>query len=573
MNKIKNNLKLILSDKYTNILVAILTVYIFYNIIVWYVPKADRHLTYNQVIYSIECAYIYFVMILFVVNQCLYRFKKSQFEELMKVNTAKNGYLYYWISLNIINILTTTIMTVIIVIMSSMHNNFTLQYCWYIVRIIALYFFLPGVLAIILGMLLTCFNKRIISVIAMVVIACIVNSSILIDLSHNIKVDKLLIELLKFLPSKIEYTKPLYAYPIELFDWCRISILIIGAFIIFANIYISNKKLLINIISICLLFSMVLLYKEEEKSELLGDLFYTDYIEVLEEQNYNITSYDMDIKIRNDLTVDCTMTPDNTKLEEYRFTLYHTFKVSKVYNQSDNELTFEQNGDHIKVFSDGNDIEKIRMIYQGKVNVYYADRDATYLSGIFPYYPYAGTYNIQTYKSLGKVELPPISTGDPEKDKEINANRGNELKMPQFGILKSPQKANFKVNIDSYMKIYSNLSSNGYNTFEGNTDRLFIIGGFLKEIQVKDITIVYPYLSEIEYTKEKLEKMITEFYEYEKEYSTDYTISGKKIFIHEYHHPTSIERANFENDYVELYSKKMDIYYKDFLKKKQEEKK
>ena len=54
MNKIKNNLKLILSDKYTNILVAILTVYIFYNIIVWYVPKADRHLTYNQVILSLS---------------------------------------------------------------------------------------------------------------------------------------------------------------------------------------------------------------------------------------------------------------------------------------------------------------------------------------------------------------------------------------------------------------------------------------------------------------------------------------------------------------------------------------
>ncbi len=581
MNKLKNNLRLILSDKYINILMSLVIAFIVYQIVYRFVVYSN-----NSDILCIFLdgvlgyAYIYFVMCMFFANHVTARFKRSQYSELMSVNTFGNGYVSYASTLIGLNALVSTLIVAISVIVSTKGYAFTTQYMWYLIRILTLYFFLPGVLANLIGMVLAVFNKKIFAYIIMCIIAFLLSPSTVASINENPSRDiNIITDMLNILPRDLNTLKSeVILYSIDLDEWSRIAILIAIMYLLFVNIYTKNKKLVSNSIGVVLLVSMLLVYNQDYSKA--GELqcvgsggYYANLERVTKEQNFDILEYDMDIKLRNTLKVDCTMTLSDTSLEEYAFTLYHTFKVSNVYDQAGNKLRYAQDKDWIKVYSDSNKLEKIKITYSGITDNYYLGRDAVYLSGTFPYYPYAGTHNIYDYVSLGKVNLPPISTGDPERDKEINASRENaERKKLQFGIYNTGKKAKFSVDVDALIKIYTNLDSKGYNSFEGEAENCLLMGGFLKEMVVDDVTFVYPYLSTMN-TEEMLRLFIKECETIEKDYDTDYTVHGKTVFIHKYYFREVDGISTYNDDYMEVYGSVGATQYKDFLKKKQEEKK
>ena len=581
MNKLKNNLRLILSDKYINILMSLFIAFILYQIVYRFVAYSNSSdillILLNGVL---AYAYIYFVMCMFFANHVTARFKRTQYSELMSVNTFSNGYVTYAATLIGLNAVISLVIIALSVGVSANVYAFTTQYMWYLIRILVLYFLLPGVLANLIGMVLAVFNKKIFAYIIMCVIAFFLSPSTVEKFNERPNfASNAIVNLLNILPRDLNTLKSeVILYSIDFDEWSRVAILIAIMYLLFVNIYTKNKKLVPNSIGVVLLVSMLLIYNQDYSK--VGEMkcqgsggYYANLERVTKEQNFDILEYDMDIKLRNDLKVDCTMTLSDTSLEEYAFTLYHTFKVSNVCDQAGNKLRYVQDKDWVKVYSDGNKLEKIKITYSGITDNYYLGRDAVYLSGTFPYYPYAGTHNIYDYVSLGKVNLPPINTGDPEIDEKINAERANaERKKLQFGIYYTGKKAKFSVDIDALIKIYTNLDSKDYNSFEGEAENCLLMGGFLKEMVVDDVTFVYPYLSTMN-TEEMLRLFIKECETIEKDYDTDYTVHGKTVFIHKYSFREVNGISTYNDDYMEVYGSVGSTQYKEFLKKKQEEKK
>ncbi len=580
MTKLKNNLRLILSDKYINILVGFFLAFICYKIV--FTLAADNNITDVLVIFLKEIlgyAYIYFVMCMFFANYVMARFRKTQYAELMSVNTYNNGYASYTITLIGLNALVSMGLTALSVIVSSNGYQFTAQYAWYLLRILSLYFLLPGILANLIGILLAVWDKRIVSYIIMSVITFLLSPSMVGNINGYTHSISAITNMLNILPRDLNtLTSEVMLYTIDLDKWSRVAILIAIMYLLFVKIYIKNNKMISNSIGVLLLVCMLFVYNQDYSNagelQCLGSSgYYANLERVTKEQNFDILEYDMDIKLRNTLKIDCTMTLSDVSLEEYAFTLYHTFKVSSVCDQAGNKLRYVQDRDWIKVYPDGNEFEKIKITYSGITDNYYLGRDAVYLSGTFPYYPYAGTHNIFDYVSYGKVNLPPISTGDPEKDKEINASRENsEVKKLQFGIYYTGKKAKFSVDVDALIKVYTNLASKGYNSFEGEAQNCILMGGFLKEKVIDDVTFVYPYLSEIN-TEEMLRNVIKECESIEAKYNTDYTVHGKTVFIHRYYFREVDGISTYYDDYMEIYGNVGQTQYKDFLKKRQEEEK
>ncbi|MBQ8731045.1 MAG: hypothetical protein IJY81_07695 [Lachnospiraceae bacterium] len=80
MNKLKNNLRLILSDKYINILMSLFIAFILYQIVYRFVAYSNSSdillILLNGVL---AYAYIYFVMCMFFANHVTARFKRKQY--------------------------------------------------------------------------------------------------------------------------------------------------------------------------------------------------------------------------------------------------------------------------------------------------------------------------------------------------------------------------------------------------------------------------------------------------------------------------------------------------------------
>lgn len=71
-----------------------------------------------------------------------------------------------------------------------------------------------------------------------------------------------------------------------------------------------------------------------------------------EEPNFEITGYDMNLKIKNLLSGDVTVKVDNPNLTEYHFTLYYGYKLKSVTNSSGEKLKYDRDGDYITVHTD-----------------------------------------------------------------------------------------------------------------------------------------------------------------------------------------------------------------------------
>lgn len=181
-----------------------------------------------------------------------------------------------------------------------------------------------------------------------------------------------------------------------------------------------------------------------------------------EKADYQIKSYDMKIKIGRQLRATVKMKVDHN-LAKYKMTLYHGYKVKKVYDQNKKQLKFKQKQDYIEI--DGNKkVSQIIMKYEGNSPAYYSNSQGIYLPGHFAYYPRAG------YIALYSRD-----------DMAINSCFVSE-------------KTRFKVSVDYGKRIYTNLKKNG-KTYEGNSDGCTLIAGFYKEKKFGNGNrIIYDYL-------------------------------------------------------------------------------
>ena len=183
------------------------------------------------------------------------------------------------------------------------------------------------------------------------------------------------------------------------------------------------------------------------------------------EKEFDVTDYDLEIKVGNNLHVRAAITVDKPNLEKYDFTLYHGYKISSVRDGSGNKLRFEQDGDRFTVFNpEKKSLDRIVLKYSGFSTQYYSNLQGLFLPGYFPYYPHSGS-------------LPVYNMGMGE--------------IYRF-VLDKP--THFRVKVDSNQTVYSGLEQTGKNEFEGSTTGVTLVSGLYDCYEKDGVKMVYPYL-------------------------------------------------------------------------------
>ena len=181
------------------------------------------------------------------------------------------------------------------------------------------------------------------------------------------------------------------------------------------------------------------------------------------EKEFDVTDYDLEIKVGNNLHVRAAITVDKPNLEKYDFTLYHGYKISSVRDGSGNKLRFEQDGDRFTVFNpEKKSLDRIVLKYSGFSTQYYSNLQGLFLPGYFPYYPHSGS-------------LPVYNMGMGE--------------IYRF-VLDKP--THFKVKVNSSQTVYSGLEQTGKNEFEGSTTGVTLVSGLYDCYEKDGVKMVYP---------------------------------------------------------------------------------
>lgn len=183
------------------------------------------------------------------------------------------------------------------------------------------------------------------------------------------------------------------------------------------------------------------------------------------EKEFDVTDYDLEIKVGNNLHVRAAITVDKPNLEKYDFTLYHGYKISSVRDGDGNKLHFKQDGDHFTVFNpEKKSLDRIVLKYSGFSTQYYSNLQGLFLPGYFPYYPHSSS-------------LPVYNMGMGE--------------IYRF-VLDKP--THFRVKVDSNQTVYSGLEQTGKNEFEGKTTGVTLVSGLYDCYEKDGVKMVYPYL-------------------------------------------------------------------------------
>lgn len=183
------------------------------------------------------------------------------------------------------------------------------------------------------------------------------------------------------------------------------------------------------------------------------------------EKEFDVTDYDLEIKVGNNLHVRAAITVDKPNLEKYDFTLYHGYKISSVRDGDGNKLHFKQDGDHFTVFNpEKKSLDRIVLKYSGFSTQYYSNIQGLFLPGYFPYYPHSGSLPVYN------------------------------MEMGEIYRFMLDEPTHFKVKVNSSQTVYSGLEQTGKNEFEGSTTGVTLVSGLYDCYEKDGVKMVYPYL-------------------------------------------------------------------------------
>lgn len=183
--------------------------------------------------------------------------------------------------------------------------------------------------------------------------------------------------------------------------------------------------------------------------------YYDEHKGKHEAADFEIVSYDIDLKIGRNLKAKVIMTVNNPDLSEYKFTLYHGYKISNITDENENKLSYMVDSDYFTVKNNEQKLSKIIVEYTGSSMKNYANRQGVFLSGTIEYYPHAG------FSDLSSIEN--------EKD--------------------------FTVRISGKSNIYSNLKETEKGLFKGRVNEATFISGLIACEEYNGIKYIYPYCS------------------------------------------------------------------------------
>ena len=474
-----------------------------------------------QIIFSDsqKISYYLFVFFIFISYELFHLSHKSNLNETLKTTKKgiRNTYFYQCLIIFIITSFITISIFALNLYSASHFEILTTELIIHLVLNCLLNITLVVTLASSFGFLLSLFSKKVFAYISIVFIAFF-SSEIFKDIVSTLRegfgLDLYhLTDLFVIFPPNMN-SMPIYAFGLSVLPY-RWNAVLFWLFMCLGFIslkLIRNRKNNISkTVSTILLFTFAvvnLCFYYTPQSKVIRDnspyqTNFADFIyysatytgdEINQKADFNITGYEMDLKIRNTLSADVTVTIDKSDNEKYIFTLYHGYEVKSVTDENGNSMAFTRDNDVLTVESDSH-TNSMRITYSGYSPRYYSNLQGICLPAGFVFYPVEGS--VVLYDTESQDFIPYISEN----------------------------LINFDVNIDYYKNCFSNLKGTDTNSFEGTSNSLSIVSGLYKEIIVEDTRFIYPYLSGSNNEKNFRELIIDEIN------PKKYNINGKSVII------------------------------------------
>lgn len=376
------------------------------------------------------------------------------------------------------------------------NKQFDLTIIFHTLLMLFCYFILCCLAAVFIGLLMSFIKKRYVAYILMIFFAVseieLIETISLYLFDYTGKDFSKLFEFFYLVPHSIDWT-PNYLTGL-IFDINKISLLLLYitlSFLFVALISSKSKKekiwkaAICSIVCICLLIGYFMPVSNPKydlsSSGYTYDAEYYNYNKnhIKEEPvSFNVEKYDMKLSAYFNLKANVKVYIDNKNLDEYKFTLYHKYKVLEVTNQDDKKLDFSQDCDYLIIYSSGK-TEYLNIKYYGGSSQYYSSYTGINLPGNFYYYPVAGFHKMfENY----------------------------------YGFICRPLQddAIFNVEFEYPKTVYCNLNEIEKNKFSGTADSLTILSGYYKTEMIEDTVVYYPYFSK-EYSVKELNTHLSSF--------------------------------------------------------------
>ena len=287
-------------------------------------------------------------------------------------------------------------------------------------------FFMIPSCGVLMGVVFSKYFKRVngylLMILFLVLCSSMMNDIAIMLYELNINIYPLIF-IFNFFPPALNWT-PIYAFGSSILPYRWIlAVFWTCIFVVLLLCHLNNKtikdklKIFISFIlsASCIVLllqpmSILLLDSDDPERSIMADW---DYYYVMfpndniESANFNIDEYNLDIHIGNEMKATAKLTVDNINLQEYKFTLYHKFKIDKVLDDDGKEINFEQNGDYITLYNYNDSCKSFTFYYSGHSTIYYTNYQGVFLPGYFPYYPQSGWKKVydRDYQGFSQSKL------------------------------------------------------------------------------------------------------------------------------------------------------------------------
>lgn len=181
------------------------------------------------------------------------------------------------------------------------------------------------------------------------------------------------------------------------------------------------------------------------------------------EGGFDVGKYVMELSIHRTLKAKVKMDVSK-KLEEYRFTLSHSYDVKKVTDGEGRPMGFHRDEDALLIDNRKAKTKTIIVEYAGANEAYYANSQGMNLHGSFPYYPMAGYRQITDDGAI----------------------------MNQLFLEKD---AEFDIEVSTGKTVYSNLEQDSRGHFVGKSNGATLVSGLYAKTERNGVEIVWPPLN------------------------------------------------------------------------------
>lgn len=268
---------------------------------------------------------------------------------------------------------------------------------------------------------------------------------------------------------------------LKLLFWLFLTIeLIILTFFKIARTRIQRTILFFSFVSLFLTntFIYMSIFQESQPTfhyaEKINEVEYykkNNYFVPLDQLQYDIKQYDIQLNFKDQLTAKVDITLENVKSTNISFVLYHSYPLQKITDNQRKQLSFKQEGDIVTITNEFSQSKE-------KLSFYYKIQDSFmlpvsenyfFLPNYFSWIPTKAYHQPFTiFKNLGEDSILPLS-------------------------MQSNKLINYKLSYKGDLPIHTNLLKNKEGIYSGSvTGGITITGGQVSTQTIDGEEIIYP---------------------------------------------------------------------------------